>query len=86
MNLFRTLSSASWKGRSVRRTEIDVLDPPAVRLMAGGSLTGSEKASAQHVIARALTEAKHPAQDARIRITRHRGRYDGHLGLIAPVW
>lgn len=57
----------------MRRTEIDVLDLPDVRLTAGSSYTGSEKAAVQHVIARALTEVEHPAQDARIRITRHRG-------------
>jgi hypothetical protein len=56
----------------VRRTEVDVVDLPAVRLTAAGSFTGSEKAGAQHVIARALTGADYPAEDARIRITRHR--------------
>jgi hypothetical protein len=57
----------------VRRTEIDVLDLPAVRLSAGGGFTGDEKAYARQVIARALTDAEHPAEDARIRLTRHRG-------------
>jgi len=57
----------------VHRTEIDVLDSPPVLLTAGGSFTGSEKVTVEHVIARALTEAEHPVEDARIRITRHRG-------------
>jgi len=41
--------------------------------MVTGSFTGDEKACAQQVIARTLAGVEHPVEDARVRITRHRG-------------